>query len=234
MKNEEFNAEFRARLHRLLRAADKALADLSDETGYSVTTLKKVARGEMTTPVKQAVIGALTRWSKDGGKEARFLFDYWQPLGGYGRSPAADPGRAPVRETLDRSALQTADGLETLTPVLAGPGTLLVPLGLRAFPGSSDLPDILTPGGIALLDSFALEFPEGTIGRWAALGEEAIVAVEQGDFPAHVTVGQRIVDESGGVSQIRAAGHYLKAEGHRLLAGMNKDQQVRAAMLDAS
>lgn len=233
MKDEDFNAEFRARLHRLLKTAGKTLINLSDKTGYSVTTLKKIARGEMTTPVKQAVIGALTMWSNDEGREAQLLFDCWQPRDG-NRAPAADPALAPAAEALDRSGLQIVNGFETLAPLLARPGTLPVSLGLRALSTASDLPDILTPGGIALLESFAPEFPEGMIGRWAALGEEAIAAVEQGDFQAHVTVGQRIVDESGGVPQICAAGHYLKAEGHRLLAGMNKDQQVRAALLDAS
>ena len=234
MKTAKPNVTFRARFRKLLKDAGRTKEKFAEDSGVALRSLTDIYQGVMSAEVETLVRDTITRWFGDGGERARWLFETWQRGTRPGRRPALDPASQPFVEDERPSSSDRIPGPDDATALILKPATGLEPPAFRALSGPPDLPDILTPGGVVLLDGLARDFTEGTVERWAALGEEAIVAVEQGDFPAHVTVGQRIVDESGGLRQIRAAGHYLKAEGHRLLAGMNKDQQVRAAMLDAS
>jgi hypothetical protein len=66
------------------------------------------------------------------------------------------------------------------------------------------------------------------------LGRRAVLAVEEGDFSAHLAIGDALVHLAKDLPPIEAAGHYFKGEGFRLLADLSANMSKRNSLLKAA
>jgi len=95
------------------------------------------------------------------------------------------------------------------------------------------LPDILTPGlsSKALVDILIPYVGDQLAERLGQLSEESIVAVEQGNFADHISLGNEIEIASDGLPEIEAAGRYFAGEGYRLQADLESEPERKQLML---
>lgn len=102
-------------------------------------------------------------------------------------------------------------GVEHKAPTLAG-----------AADGKRMLPDVLTPGfSLSALESdLDLKLDPAVGERLERAAEDAVTAVETGDFALQEKVGRDLLEMSEHVPHLRPAGHYFIAEGLRLQADL--------------
>jgi hypothetical protein len=66
------------------------------------------------------------------------------------------------------------------------------------------------------------------------LGRRAVLAVEEGDFSAHLAIGDALVLLAKDLPPLESAGHYFKGEGFRLLADLSANTAKRNSLLKAA
>lgn len=103
--------------------------------------------------------------------------------------------------------------------------------------GLAALPDILTPGTSdeEFITAYTPHFGHGHAQKLLRISGLSIRAIEDGDFDHYIELGRQIEEEAHGVTEVQASGIYLIAEGYRLQADMeNDDNQKRHLLYQAA